>query len=47
MAMAMWELVQLFPPLTRFFIGVLLVAGIVAGEALFALLIYTKYYGKD
>lgn len=45
--MAVWELALLFPPVTRFFIGVLLVVGIVTGEALFALLIYTKYYGKD
>ena len=45
--MAMWELVLLFPPLARFFIGFLLVVGIVTGEALFALLIYTKYYGKE
>lgn len=42
-----WMLAQLFPPLTRFFIGLLLVVGIVAGEALFALFIYTKYYGKE
>ncbi|MDP8940132.1 MAG: hypothetical protein M3N10_07550 [Actinomycetota bacterium] len=45
--MAVWELALLFPPLVRFFIGILLVVGIVTGEALFALLIYTKYYGKD
>lgn len=45
--MAMWELALLFPPVARFFIGVLLVVGIVTGEVLFALLIYTKYYGKD
>ena len=45
--MAMWELVLLFPPLARFFIGVLLVVGIVTSEALFALLIYTRYYGKE
>jgi len=45
--MAMWELVLLFPPLARFFIGLLLVVGIVTSEALFALYIYTKYYGKE
>ena len=45
--MAAWEMVLLFPPLARFFIGLLLVVGIVAGEVLFALLIYTKYYGKE
>lgn len=44
---AVWELALLFPPLVRFFLGVLLVVGVVASEALFALLIYTKYYGKD
>lgn len=45
--MTMYELALLFPPLTRFFLGVLLVVGIVTSEALFALFIYTKYYGKD
>ena len=45
--MAMWEMVLLFPPLARFFIGLLLVVGIVTGEALFALIIYAKYYGKE
>ena len=45
--MAAWELALLFPPVARFFIGVLLVVGIVTSEALFALFIYTKYYGKD
>jgi len=45
--MAVWEMVLLFPPLARFFIGLLLVVGIVTGEALFALFIYTKYYGKE
>jgi hypothetical protein len=45
--MAMWELALLFPPLARFFIGLLLVVGIVTSEALFALFIYTKYYGKE
>ena len=45
--MAAWEMVLLFPPLVRFFIGFLLVVGIVTGEALFALLIYTRYYGKE
>jgi ABC-type proline/glycine betaine transport system permease subunit len=45
--MAVWELILLFPPLARFFIGFLLVVGIVTGEALFALFIYTKYYGKE
>lgn len=45
--MAMWELVLLFPPLARFFIGLLLVVGIVTSEVLFALFIYTKYYGKE
>jgi ABC-type proline/glycine betaine transport system permease subunit len=45
--MAMWELVLLFPPLARFFIGLLLVVGIVTSEAIFALFIYTKYYGKE
>ncbi len=45
--MGVWEIALLFPPLTRFFIGVLLVVGIEAGEALFALFIYTKYYGKE
>jgi ABC-type proline/glycine betaine transport system permease subunit len=45
--MAMWEMVLLFPPLARFFIGFLLVVGIVTSEALFALFIYTKLYGKE
>ncbi len=45
--MVTWELALLFPPVARFFIGVLLVVGIVVSEVLFALLIYTKYYGKD
>lgn len=45
--MAVWELALLFPPLARFFSGVLLVAGVVTIEVLFALFIYTKYYGKD
>ena len=45
--MIVWELAQLFSPATRFFIGVLLVAGVVAAEVLFALFIYMKYYGKD
>ena len=45
--MTMCELALLFPPLTRFFLGVLLVVGIVTSEALFALFIYTKFYGKD
>ena len=45
--MAMWELALLFPPLARFFIGLLLVVGIVTSEAIFALFIYTKYYGKE
>jgi len=45
--MAMWELALLFPPLASFFIGLLLVVGIVTSEALFALFIYTKYYGKE
>ena len=45
--MAMWELALLFPPLARFFIGLLLVVGVVTTEALFAIFIYTKYYGKD
>lgn len=45
--MVAWEFALLFPPLARFFIGVLLVAGIVGIEVLFALVIYTKYYGKD
>src|SRR5215218_3239589 len=43
----MAEMVLLFPPLARFFIGLLLVALIVSAEALFALLIYSKYYGKE
>ena len=41
------ELALLFPPLVRFFAGVFLIAAVVGGEALFALFIYTKYYGKD
>jgi ABC-type proline/glycine betaine transport system permease subunit len=45
--MAVWEMVLLFPPLARFFIGVFLVVGIVFSEALFALFIYTRYYGKE
>jgi hypothetical protein len=45
--MPAWEMVLLFPPLARFFIGFFLVVVIVTGEALFALLIYTKYYGKE
>jgi hypothetical protein len=43
----MAEMVLLFPPLARFFIGLLLVVLIVSAEALFALLIYSKYYGKE
>lgn len=45
--MTMCELALLFPPLTRFFLGVLLIVGIVTTETLFALFIYMKYYGKD
>jgi len=45
--MVAWELALLFPPLTRFFVGVLLVVGIVTSEVLFALFIYTRYYGKE
>ncbi len=45
--MVVWELALLFPPVARFFIGVLLIASIVGIEALFAFFIYTKYYGKD
>jgi ABC-type proline/glycine betaine transport system permease subunit len=45
--MVVWEMVLLFPPLARFFIGFLLVVGIVTSEALFALFIYTKLYGKE
>jgi ABC-type proline/glycine betaine transport system permease subunit len=45
--MAVWEMVLLFPALARFFIGVLLVVAIVSSEALFALFIYTRYYGKE
>ena len=43
----MAEMVLLFPPLERFFIGLLLVVLIVSAEVLFALLIYSKYYGKE
>ena len=43
----MAEMVLLFPPLERFFIGLLLVVFIVTAEALFALWIYAKYYGKE
>ena len=43
----MAEMVLLFPPLARFFIGFVLVVSIVTAEALFALLIYSKYYGKE
>jgi hypothetical protein len=42
-----WELALLFPPLVRFFAGVLLIVTVVGAEVLFALFIYTKYYGKD
>lgn len=45
--MAPWDLALLFPPVARFFAGVLLVVGIVTGEVLFALFIYTRYYGKE
>ncbi len=45
--MVVWEFALLFPPVARFFIGVLLIASIVAIEVLFALFIYTKYYSKD
>ena len=45
--MEVWELALLFPPVARFFIGVLLVVGIVASEVLFALFVYTRYYGKE
>ena len=45
--MAVWELALLFPPVMRFFVGVLLVVGIVTSEVLFALFIYTRYYGKE
>jgi len=45
--MAAWEMVLLFPPLARFFIGFVLVVLIVTAEVLFALLIYSKYYGKE
>jgi hypothetical protein len=43
----MAEMALLFPPLARFFIGLLLVVLIVSAEALFAILIYSKYYGKE
>ena len=42
-----WELALLFPPLARFFVGFLLVVGVVAIEALFGLLIYMFLYGKE
>ncbi len=45
--MTLLDLVPLFPPVARFFVGVLLVAGIVTSEVLFALFIYTRYYGKE
>jgi hypothetical protein len=45
--MATWAMVLLFPPLARFFLGFLLIVGIVTAEALFAFFIYTKYYGKE
>ena len=45
--MELWELALLFPPVARFFSGLLLVVGIVTAEALFALFIYTKLYGRD
>lgn len=42
-----WILAQLFPPVARFFIGLLLVVGVVTSEVLFALFIFTRYYGKE
>jgi len=41
-----WEVVALFPPLVRFFAGVLLVLIIVGGSALFSFWIYSMY-GED
>lgn len=41
------ELALLFPPVARFFIGFLLVVAVVTSEVLFALWIFTKYYGKE
>ncbi len=41
-----WEVVALFPPLVRFFAGVLLVVVIVGGSAIFSLWIYSMY-GED
>jgi len=41
-----WEAVVLFPPLVRFFAGVLLVLVIVGGSAIFSFWIYTLY-GED
>jgi hypothetical protein len=41
-----WEVVALFPPLVRFFAGVLLVLVVVGGSALFSFWIYSMY-GED
>jgi hypothetical protein len=43
----MMELALLFPPLTRWLIGFLLVVAIVTIETLFGLLIYVYLYGRE
>ena len=39
--------VTLFPPLARFFIGLLLILIIEGSAVLFALYLHSKYYGED
>ena len=39
--------VTLFPPLVRFFIGLLLILIIEGSAVLFALYLHSKYYGED
>ena len=39
--------VTLFPPLARFFIGLLLILVIEGIAVLFALYLHSKYYGED
>lgn len=45
--MALYELALLFPPMARFFIGLLLIFGVVSAETLFALFVYTRLYDRD
>ena len=39
--------VALFPPLARFFIGLLLILIIEGSAVLFAFYLHSKYYGED